>query len=62
MPGRATDSSSLRFVGAAVAVVAVIGYVVFGWRFGGDSGTVPTALAVLAVAVGVGVTLYRRLR
>jgi hypothetical protein len=48
-------------LGAAFAVVAVVGFVVFGWRFGSDSGSVPTALAAVAVLVAVGTTLYRRL-
>ncbi len=46
-------------VGALVALVAVVGTVAFGWRWGsGDP--LPTVLGVTAAAVAVGWTLYRR--
>lgn len=61
MPGRANESPSLQLVAAAIALVAVVGYVAFGWRFGGDSSTMSTALAVVAVAIAIGATAYRRL-
>ena len=61
MPGRANESPSLQLVAAAIALVAVVGYVVFGWRFGGESNTLSTALAVVAVAIAIGATAYRRL-
>jgi membrane protein YdbS with pleckstrin-like domain len=61
MPGRANESPPLQLVAAAIALVAVVGYVVFGWRFGGESNTLSTALAVVAVAIAIGATAYRRL-
>jgi hypothetical protein len=61
MPGRADESRPLQLVGAAVALVAVVGTLAFNWQFGGDSGVLPTALAVMAVVLAVGVTAYRRL-
>jgi hypothetical protein len=60
MPGRASESTSLRLIGAVAAVVGLVGYVVLGWRFDGTSGAVPTGLAVLAVAIALGATVYRR--
>lgn len=59
MPGRASESSMMWYVGAAVAIVAVVGYVVFGWRFGSADGLVPTALGV-ACAVAAVVWMLRR--
>ena len=61
MPGRANESPPLQLVAAAIALVAVVGYVVFGWRVGGESNTLSTALAVVAVAIAIGATAYRRL-
>ena len=61
MPGRANESPPLQLVAAAIALVADVGYVVFGWRFGGESNTLSTALAVVAVAIAIGATAYRRL-
>jgi len=60
MPGRSSDSGLPSFLGAAFAVIAVVGYVVFGWRFG-DSGGVALALAVGALLVAAGLELYRGL-
>jgi hypothetical protein len=61
MSGRASDSSALQGIRVSMAAVAVVGYVAFDWQFGGESGAVPTVLAILAVALAVGVTLSRRL-
>jgi lipopolysaccharide export LptBFGC system permease protein LptF len=59
MPGRPAESRPLQFVGALVALVAVIGFVVFDWEWGGGD-PLPTVLGVAAAALAVGVTLYRR--
>lgn len=59
MPGR-TSSNALRYLGAAVAVAAAIGYLGFGWRFGDAGGAVPLALGAVCVVVAVGWELYRR--
>jgi uncharacterized membrane protein len=49
---------------AAVAVVAfavgLVGFTVFGWRFGGDGSPLSTALGVGVAAVAIGWTLYSR--
>lgn len=57
MPGR---SKRFTLLGVAFAVVGVVGYVVLGWRFGGESEPVALALAAVAVAVAVGSELYDR--
>jgi uncharacterized membrane protein len=51
----------LPLVGLAFAIVAAVGYVAFGWRFGGDSGPIPLAIAAVAVALAVGSELRDRL-
>jgi hypothetical protein len=38
----------------------VIGYVVFGWRFGETDSTIAFALGVICVSIAVGWELYRR--
>ena len=60
MPGRASSSKSLQFIGALAAVVGVIGYVVFGWRFGETDGTIPFVLGAVCVVIAVGWELYQR--
>lgn len=60
MPGRASSSSALQYVGALAAVVGVVGYGVFGWRFGETGGVVPLALGVICAGVAVVWGLYRR--
>lgn len=60
MPGRASSSKPLQYVGALVAVVAVIGYVVFGWRFGETDSAIPFALGAVCAVLAVGWELYRR--
>lgn len=61
MPGNPSSSGRMSLVGAAFALVAVVGYLAFGWQFGGETDGVPLAIGLGAVAVAVGVTLYRRL-
>jgi hypothetical protein len=62
MPGAGrSDSRVLRWVGAAVAVVAVAGAAFGGWRFDGlADGPLPFAIAVVAVTVALAASLYAR--
>lgn len=48
-----SQSKLAQVVGLVVAAVAVVGYVVFGWRFGGESSPVAVGLALVAVAAAV---------
>lgn len=59
MPGKASDSTAMQYVGAAVFVVAVVGYVAFGWRFGDLENLTPVVIGALVAAVAVGYTVYR---
>jgi hypothetical protein len=61
MPGRASSSKPLQYIGALVAAVAVVGYVVFGWRFGETDSVIPFALSAVCVVIAVGWELYRRI-
>ncbi|WP_128477200.1 hypothetical protein [Halorussus pelagicus] len=45
-----SQSKTAQLVGLVVAAVAVVGYVGFGWRFGGESSPVAVGLALAAVA------------
>ncbi len=60
MPGRSSQPTALRYVGAAVALVAVVGSVLLGWEFGGTDGPVPFVLGAAFAVVAVGWTVYRR--
>ncbi len=59
MPGR---SGYFPRIAALVCVLAIVGYVVFGWRFG-DGTTEPIAfvVALVAVALAVVATIRDRL-
>lgn len=59
MPGKPSQSKPLQYVGALVAVVAVVGTVAFGWEFGATDDLAPVALGVVFAVVAIGATLYR---
>jgi multidrug transporter EmrE-like cation transporter len=48
-------------VGLLAFAVGLVGYVLLGWRFGGESSDFATALGLLAVVVAVVVTVRDRL-
>ena len=60
VPGRSSGSRSLQYVGAAVALVAIVGSVALGWEFGGTDDTFPLVIGAVCAVVAVGWTLYRR--
>jgi|GEM_PF-2667349 len=61
MPGAGhSKSAAVRTIGYSVAVVAVGGYLLFGWSFDGDSAIVPTAIGILVAVAAIGWTLYSR--
>jgi len=59
VPGRSSQSTALRYVGVAVALVAVVGSVLLGWEFGGTDDPVPLALGAGFAVVAAGLTVYR---
>lgn len=60
MPGRYSQSKPLQYAGALVALIAIVGYLVFDWRFGATDVIVPLALGLVCVVLAVGWTLYQR--
>lgn len=60
MPGSPSDSGPMQLVGMLVAAVAVVGYVLYDWQFGGEVQPIPAAIAVACVVLAVAVTVYRR--
>lgn len=52
----------MQFVGLLVAAVAVVGYVLYDWQFGGEVQPVPAAIAIACVVLAIAVSLYRRSR
>lgn len=62
MPGAGrSQSAAIRTIGAVVALVAVVGYLVLGWSFDASGNTVPTAIGIAVAVTAVGWTLYSRL-
>lgn len=59
MPGRASSPQMLQYVGAIAAVIGIIGYVVFGWRFGETNTAIPFILGALGATIAIGWNLYR---
>jgi hypothetical protein len=58
MPGAGrSDSTLVTYVGVAVAAVAVVGTLAFGWSFRPSDGPVPFVVGAAAAAVAVGVYL-----
>lgn len=60
MPGRPSRSKPLQYLGAVVALLAIVGYTVFGWRFGETDSIAPFAIGVVIAVFAVGWTLYQR--
>lgn len=60
MPGRASQSKPLQYVGAVVALIAVVGTVVFDWEFGASDGVLPVALGIASVVLVVGWAVSQR--
>jgi hypothetical protein len=47
-------STVLTIAGALACVLGVVGYVVFGWRFGGPTDPIAVVVALGCVALAVG--------
>lgn len=62
MPGRPSQSKPLQYIGALVALIAIVGYVIFGWNFEMTDGPIPIAIGLLVAVVAIGWTLYQQLR
>jgi cobalamin biosynthesis protein CobD/CbiB len=56
-----SNSPAVRAIGATVALIAVVGYLIFGWSFNGSANTIPTAIGLIVAVSAVGWTLYSRL-
>lgn len=59
MPGRASRSKPLQYMGVAVALIAIVGYTVFGWRYGETGEIIPFAVGAVVATLAVGWTLYQ---
>jgi hypothetical protein len=61
MPGAGrSESPALRALGAIVGLLAIVGYLIFGWSFNGSGGTIPPAIGTIVAALAIGWTLYSR--
>lgn len=56
--GIGSGSTIGRAIGIAVAVVGVIGYFVFGWRFGSGGG-LSSSVGFLVAVLAAGLVIYR---
>lgn len=61
LDGLRTDSRVGFGVAVVAAVVGLVGYTVFGWRFGGDGGGVSTVIGAVVAVVAVGLVAYELL-
>ncbi|WP_431358928.1 multidrug transporter [Halovenus amylolytica] len=62
MPGAGrSESAAVRAIGAIVALIAVVGYLIFGWSFTGSENTIPAAIGIIVAVSAIGWTLYSRL-
>lgn len=55
------NSKYFAIAGVLACLVGAVGYVAFGWRFGGDTSPVAAAVAGVAVALAVGGTVRDKL-
>ena len=60
MPERSSQPRLLQYVGVLVAIIAVVGYVVFGWRFGETESVIPFVIGGICVVIAICWTLYQR--
>jgi hypothetical protein len=59
MPGAGrSESAAVRRIGAIVALIAVVGYLIFGWSFNGSGSTTATAIGIIVAVSAIGWTLY----
>jgi drug/metabolite transporter (DMT)-like permease len=62
MPGAGrSDSPAVRAIGTLIALIAVVGYLIFDWSFNGSAGTIPTAIGIIVAVSAIGWTLYSRI-
>jgi hypothetical protein len=50
----------VRTIGAVVALIAVVGYLIFGRSFNGSGSTVATAIGIIVAVLAIGWTVYSR--
>ncbi|MFQ3295014.1 MAG: hypothetical protein ACI9PP_001941 [Halobacteriales archaeon] len=55
-----SESTAVRTIGATVALIAVVGYLIFGWSFNGSGTTVSTAIGIIVASLAIGWTVYSR--
>jgi hypothetical protein len=61
MPGAGRSGSpAVRFIGATVALIAIVEYLIFGWSFNGSKTTVTTILGIIVAVSAIGWTVYSR--
>ncbi len=62
MPGGSrSNSPAVSVIGAIVALIALVGYLVFDWSFNGSANTMPTAIGITVAVSAIGWTLYNRI-
>jgi hypothetical protein len=59
MPGGGrSDSPVVRIIGGIVALIAVVGYLVFGWSWG-TGGAIPTTIGAMVTVSIIGWSFYK---
>ncbi len=62
MPGSPSNSRPLQTVGVIAALIGVVGFTVFGWRWGETSSLTPTVIGAAFAAIAVAWTVYAQFR
>jgi hydrogenase/urease accessory protein HupE len=60
MVGRESRHNLTTVVAILAAAFGLVGYVVFGWRFGDSNGPLPFFLGIGVAVFAIGWTLYQR--
>jgi hypothetical protein len=60
VPGRSSGSGIAVYIGVLAGIIGLVGYAVFGWRFGSSNGVLPTALGIAFVVIAIAIALRNR--
>jgi len=53
VPGRSSGSGIAVYIGVLAGIIGLVGYAVFGWRFGLSNGVLPAALGIAFVVIAI---------
>lgn len=54
------QATLVQYLSVLAAIIGIIGYAFFGWRFGGDTDGAPALLGIAFAVIAISWTLYQR--